>query len=306
MSSPTRSYFWWSALARLTDWLPLWAGRRLLVLIGRRVGADMAGYRAVCERLIETAAPGVRPFAARYWRRRPWVRYRRWGVTLRLDLRDNLQRCIYFTGRYEPATLAVIADALRSGGDFLDVGAHIGMHSFAAADAMSGRPGRVVAFEPTSDSAAKIRAALERSEHDIEVVQLGLSDRSGRLTLRADDDWGEHDAGVRSAYNRGAVIEEIAVERFDTWNREHDFQPAVVKIDVEGAEYEVLRGMEELLRSHPPRVLVVELKDSMLSRSGHRAPQIEGFLSSHGYRKSDVIEYNAVFIHAGTTWRSQT
>jgi hypothetical protein len=104
-------------------------------------------------------APGLWKVPRR-WLTGP-VRARRLGLRLRLDLRDNLARTVYFTGTYEPELVRFLS-GLRPGEVFADVGAHMGAHALVAARAGA----RVVAFEPagvrsilgTGDRVATARA----------------------------------------------------------------------------------------------------------------------------------------------------
>src|SRR2546428_9178433 len=84
---------------------------------------------------------------------RPVVRFPG-GVRLRLDLRESLQRDFYF-GLYDQHELRLVSRHLRSGGDFVDVGAHIGMYAVRAAVELRGR-GRVLAFEPNPSARAQL------------------------------------------------------------------------------------------------------------------------------------------------------
>src|SRR2546428_6081580 len=84
---------------------------------------------------------------------RPVVRFPG-GVRLRLDLRESLQRDFYF-GLYDQHELRLVSRYLRSGGDFVDVGAHIGMYAVRAAVELRGR-GRVLAFEPNPSARAQL------------------------------------------------------------------------------------------------------------------------------------------------------
>ena len=140
---------------------------------------------------------------------------------------------------------------LRHGDVFVDVGAHIGWLSLVAARRLENvGGGHVFAFEPTGDSAQKIRASAARNGVSIEVVQVALGDDAGETTLFCDPNYDEHDAGVRSQHGRGPAIERVAVLPFDQWARErHLDRMDVVKIDVEGAEAAVIGGMRKSLRT---------------------------------------------------------
>jgi hypothetical protein len=56
-----------------------------------------------------------------------------------------------------------------------------------------------------------------------------------------------------------------------------------MKLDVEGAEIDVLEGFEESMQTAPPRFIIVECIDVNLARFGHRSRDLVGFLQGHGY-----------------------
>jgi FkbM family methyltransferase len=196
-------------------------------------------------------APGLWKVPER-WLTGP-VRARRLGLRLELDLRDNLQRTVYFTGTYEPELVAFLLRELRPGDVVADVGAHIGIHSLVLARAGA----RVVAFEPTPDSAARLRAVAAENGLHVEVVEAALGSEEGEVSLFADPRYDVADAGVRSVAGRGALLataratslDALCLDRLD-----------ILKVDVEGAEAAVLEGARETLTRVRPRAVVVEAK----------------------------------------------
>lgn len=228
----------------------------------------------------------------------PRVRVRRMGVDLELDLRDNLQALVFFTGIYEPTLSRFLRDELRAGDVFADVGAHIGVHALRAArhlEDMGG--GHVIAFEPAPDSAEKLRSAARNNQLDVEVVECGLSNRPGRVALYADPRYAPEDAGVRSMHGTGAVIAEVETVTLDAWAKAHDLARLdVVKIDVEGHEFRVLDGMRETLARLRPRALCVEIKENSLGRAPESDEQLDNLLGELNYGPTgDVCDHNALF-----------
>jgi FkbM family methyltransferase len=196
------------------------------------------------------------------------------GMRLRLDLRESLQRDFLF-GLYDRAELELLRERLRGGGDFVDVGAHIGMYSVTAALALRGR-GRVLAFEPNPAARAQLEEnlALNRCENVI-VCAAAVSDVVGEAVLHVpatpDPSFSSLEGG------RFAEGEPVAVGA-TTVDREVGalgLRPAVVKIDVEGAELAVVAGMERTLEARP--ALLVEVGES----SG---AELERKLAERGYR----------------------
>jgi FkbM family methyltransferase len=237
----------------------------------------------------------------------PLVRACRLGLDLDLDLRDNLQRTLFYTGTYEPGLLNFLYGELRRGDVVVDVGAHIGVHALTMArrlDQLGG--GRLIAFEPAQDSAAKLRAAAARNRLAVTVVELALGGEPGAIALRADQRYDAADAGVRSQFGTGDLIQRATLSSFDAWAEEANLARLdVVKLDVEGAEPLVIEGMRRSLERLRPRALVVEVKGRVLERSGRTEGELRGLLAACGYRPTgQVFHHNEVFRPAVRTQRS--
>lgn len=67
------------------------------------------------------------------WESYPLLRVCRLGLLFDLDLRDNVQRTLFFTGCYERRYLRNLRRLVRSGDVFVDIGAHIGIHALIIA-----------------------------------------------------------------------------------------------------------------------------------------------------------------------------
>jgi FkbM family methyltransferase len=229
----------------------------------------------------------------------PLVRVRRLGLGLDLDLRDNLQRVLYYAGTYEPDVIRFVERELRLGDVFVDVGAHIGVHALVAARRLRELGGgRVIAFEPAQDSATKLRHAAARNRLDVAVVEAALSDVPGTADLRTDPDYGLEDAGVRSQYGSGQVVQQITLTPFDAWANEAGLPRLdLVKIDVEGAEPRVIQGMQRSLARLRPRALVAELKATTLERAGTDGATVRELLRDLDYEPvgQPLLFHNQVF-----------
>ena len=179
-----------------------------------------------------------------------------------------------------------VQEALRRhlgpGGVFFDVGANVGFFTLLGAR-LAGDGGRVFSFEPVPANAASIRAhvAVNGFSH-VKVLELALGDRDGEETMSVPDDpsWAflEHRAPDRLTARKVAV-RVATVDTLVAGGRVP--APAVVKLDVEGAESEVLRGMEQTLREHGP-ALVAEMHDgnaefvALAESLGYSVSNLEG------------------------------
>jgi FkbM family methyltransferase len=180
-------------------------------------------------------------------------------------------------GRYEEEYISVLASFLTPDSVFLDIGANLGVFSLRLAPFM--RHGHAIAFEPNPN----IRELFQRSIHlnglsqRIMVHPCGLSDSAGIMTLSVPDGHtggasigqvGEHATGVK-----------VEVRVLDQW-MDAKVQPDVVKIDVEGHELNVLKGMVNTLARSPGCVVLFE---KLGTRTGIE-PGLVGLFSDLGMR----------------------
>jgi len=146
-----------------------------------------------------------------------------------------------------------------------DVGANVGYYT-ERLSLVAGRSGRVVAFEPSPRNVATLHARFDgKTRANVEVVPAALSDSAGKV------DFFENPAGdttTDSLMARGAGALRCQVESRcgDEFRLSH--APQVVKIDVEGFEVEVLRGMSQTLRQPTLRAVFVEIHFGILADRG--------------------------------------
>lgn len=175
-----------------------------------------------------------------------------------------------------------------------DVGAHFGYHSlgFAALGA------QVVAFEPNPHNAHRLRENLARNPGlaaRVRVRTEALSNADAALEFVQSADLAETSSGSHLA-SAVAPSPDYVYENFervtvtgvraDTLLAADEAPPAVMKIDVEGAEQLVLEGARELLRQHKP-LLLLEVHHIRLM---HHIPPL---LAGLGYRCQLVDEEHA-------------
>ena len=187
-------------------------------------------------------------------------------------------------GTYERTELAFVLGRLRPGDTFLDVGAHIGYFSLPAALRVGPR-GRVIAVEPVAASAALLRrnVVLNRFEN-VDVIEAAASNRDGEATLRICAD-SEMWASIRSGtFDNEAATVSVPMRSLDGILAERGW-PAVagIKIDVEGAESDVLRGADETLRRNPDAFLLFEASGGGPGRVAATLETLE-LLEARGYR----------------------
>jgi FkbM family methyltransferase len=195
--------------------------------------------------------------------------------------------------------LNALLNALRAGDVFWDIGSNVGIYSLIVSS-MKGPAVTVVAFEPESHCYALLRQNIENASGDIRLFNCALSDRDGYADLRWDSN---PESGVHRLMNseegRGAGSQSVMLRRGDALLKEHGLRvPSVIKIDVEGHEYEVLNGLEKTLRDPLCRSVLCEIHFSLLQNRGIFFPRkIIRFLKNHGFKQKHWLDASHVILH---------
>lgn len=170
---------------------------------------------------------------------------------------------------------------VRPGAVVVDVGANIGYNAVHAAR-LAGCRGRVIAVEPTPDNLAVLRAnvaACGLANVIVAPVAAGSVRASRELYVRGDTS-AVNSLFPDSCYAQVTSVVEVSVVPLD------DLVAGtadVVKIDVEGAELEVLHGMTRLLRE-PRTVLIVEWHPLLQQMAGFEPDALPRWLIERGFR----------------------
>jgi FkbM family methyltransferase len=191
----------------------------------------------------------------------------------------------YGSGNNELPVQGELLRHLAPGAIFYDVGANVGFFSVIAARIVGPR-GSVFAFEPVSTNARYIRRNARLNKlHNIVLVRKAVTDSIGRADLCVTEYAGG--AVLASADHRSPDV--VGTTKVDTVSIDHlvfDLSfpaPTVVKIDVEGAESSVLRGMKRVLMEFGP-VVIYELDDVTPVFLERKQRQCEDLLLGCGYR----------------------
>lgn len=182
------------------------------------------------------------------------------GLRLLVSPDASLKYWGYDLRKTDSTLLNTAKTIVRPGDVVWDVGANIGLFSFASAG-LAGKRGQVLAIEPDPWLGDLLRRSVDLNEGSIcsvDVLRVAVGDQMGHAVLniarrgRATN----FISGYRPSTQAGGVRGEIKVELvtldglLEKWT-----VPMVVKIDVEGAEVAVLRGATRLLRAVRPKIM---------------------------------------------------
>ncbi|MEQ1949064.1 MAG: FkbM family methyltransferase [Bryobacteraceae bacterium] len=211
------------------------------------------------------------------------------GVNLLLDPNDYLGRQVLISGSWQSDVWKSISDRLVPGAVYFDVGAHIGYDTLRGS-VLVGQAGKVVAFEPNPNTLALLRDNVSASRAANVVVEpFACGDKDGTLTLYDSTNSGNSGASSLSMANAdqqsvGSLPSfMVRVRRIDDVAKELGITRLdLMKVDVEGAEYMVLRGAEATLRRFHPKV-VLEIIPKQLENMNTSKEEVFAFMANLGY-----------------------
>ena len=215
------------------------------------------------------------------------VRSRSDGMAIEVDTREVIDWEEYFNGGYEPHMAHLFRLLIRAGGVAIDVGANVGAHTLTLAH-LVGPSGRVLAFEPNPVVRHKLVANLNLNGlENVSIFDTALGSMNHKLMLRVPkkDSPEASNPGLASiwALDSPHDLVEVIVRPFDDVVEELSLQHIdLVKIDVQGFEEPVLRGMRSSLSRFSP-IVVFEYEDWAWSKSNSQWHLVKSLFDSLDY-----------------------
>jgi|ERR1051326_779281 FkbM family methyltransferase len=179
-------------------------------------------------------------------------------------------------GTYELSKQEAFQKLVRPGSVVFDIGANVGLYTLLASR-LVGPQGKVVAFEPLPRNVPYLRRHLELNDaRNVELVEAAVSNYDGAGHFRTN---GDPHLGQLSG--DGQV--DVRVTTLDEFMKTATLQPELLKIDVEGAEADVLAGAVETLRLCRPTIVLATHNRTVHQLCCSR-------LESLGYRLESLTE----------------
>jgi FkbM family methyltransferase len=226
-----------------------------------------------------------------------WVLYesKKLGLNLLLNKGNYIDFLIWHDGGYQVSVLRTISVLLKKCGlaCFVDVGSNIGQMSLFVSRHFP--QVKIYSFEPVPSTFIQQQSqkVINNLEYHSECIAIG--DRDGVIVLhgpvKGEQDFGKFNAGMysvlRDGFRENGPQIEVPVRRLDALAIEHpdDFmRPMLLKIDVEGAELLVLKGMKHILAGNRMVLVLMEIN----IREYRHYADAAAFLTGRGYRTFDL------------------
>lgn len=207
------------------------------------------------------------------------------SLKLLVNTKEFISWNILFLNHYEQNTNLILQKKIKEGMYVVEAGSQIGSETVLLG-ALVGSTGKVFAFEPNPLTLKRLRLNIEINDFSDRIVSadIALGDTNQAISFFIDDEK-EPNQGRASKYNYDARTIKITArqQKLDDWMREHNI-PRIdfIKMDVQGAEIDVLHGAKKSIKQFKP-LIFTEVSASMQNGSGHGIESMYRMLTSLGY-----------------------
>jgi len=205
------------------------------------------------------------------------------GFQLFLDSEDSINFAMTDM-EHEFYELSLFKEELNEGNFVLDIGANIGLYTLAASKIVNDS-GFVFSFEPDPKSFANLKHNIERNMiQNVVLINKAVSSNTGSAHLFCSTSK-THRVFNYLTRNEGSSEQTIDIKTIslDDFFKTRSQKVDVIKIDVEGWEFEAFKGMTNLIKTNSTLKIFLEFNPYTLTRSATNIPEFINFLHSSGF-----------------------
>ena len=199
------------------------------------------------------------------------------------QMNDSVKKSLYLFGVYEPFETQLLKKITPKNGVVIDVGANIGYYTLYLSK-LVGRGGKVYAFEPEPKNYRLLQKNLQLNDaNNVVLSKKAVAEKSGKARLYLHDTAGGH--SIAREFDSYIEIETVNLDDYLL-----DKRVSLVKMDVEGAEPLVIKGMLRLLNESKNMKIIMEFFPKAMQEAGYSFDDIATLLYNEGFSAYDIKE----------------
>lgn len=183
-----------------------------------------------------------------------------------IDFNDEgISRQLYFHKKREHYSTDYMKEIIKENDTIIDIGANSGY--YALLESQLANRGEVYAIEPVPKNMQLLKKNIELNDYkNIQVFPLAIGGENGEGKMYLYDK-GNLCSFTKNIQNKPTGKVTIPIMTLDRFVEKCAFAyPTLIRMDVEGYEYEIIKGMANILKSNKPLILFIELHPFMMSK----------------------------------------
>ncbi len=207
------------------------------------------------------------------------------GNKMYLQNKSYQSDCLLNRGFFERLGTKLVLDKIKKEEVVIDLGANIGYYTLLFAKIV-GNKGKVFAFEPDPDNFKFLKKNVDKNNFmNVQLEQKAVSNTNGTTKLFLN----EGNKGAHRIYHSelaGNEYKEVKVITLDSFFKKMKVDQKIdfIKMDIEGSEFEALKGMKNLLDNNPSITLFLEFDPKQIRAFGSDPMDIIDFLKQNNFK----------------------
>ena len=214
--------------------------------------------------------------------------------------KKGLALAVSHYGTYEKLEAKIMEEKIQVGNIVVDIGANIGLHTLNMARIV-GNTGQVFAFEPDPSNFKILGKNVKVNNYkNIILEQKAVGDKHGRATLYHADNPGMHRIFPQTKARRGLSGQvQVKLTSLDKYFIDSNLVDKInfIKIDVEGLEFSVLKGMENILKNNKKIKILFEFMPKNIMEAGFMPIELLNYLTLYDFKLYSIDEITEKLIH---------
>lgn len=192
----------------------------------------------------------------------------------------------------ERSIIKLVLDSIKKGDIIYDIGAFLGTHTIFFAK-KTGETGCVIAFEPSLASFEALKNNIELNNlKNIIPLSIALGGEKKEAILRGND---SSSYSLSAEFDRAVFNQKTIIMPGDLVVKDKNLPTAnIIKIDVEGYEYEVIKGLQTTLKNNACKLVCCEVHPNFLPH-GVTSDMVINLLKSFGFMKVNIFPRGDIF-----------
>jgi len=203
-----------------------------------------------------------------------------------LNLNDKgIGRDLALDGIREPESVNEIKKILKKGNVVVEIGANIGYYALVESKIV-GNTGKVYAIEPHPENINSLKKNIKINKYEnIEVYSIAIGEVNGVAKMNVSTHSNLHSLFIRN-FDHIIKSMKINVITLDNFLKNKRF-PNLIRMDLEGYEYNILKGMKKILKAKKPLILFIELHPHLLDYK--KTLNVLKTLKKYGFETRKII-----------------